>query len=118
DIEPGLRFDARTLTTGSAHTCALTLAGKAYCWGDGDSGRLGNGATDNQAKPLAVLDPEGGPVRYVSIVAGRAHTCALSTEGKAYCWGFGDFGRLGTGSNDSESQPVLVSDPDGESPRY
>jgi alpha-tubulin suppressor-like RCC1 family protein len=37
-----------------------------------------------------------------SVTAGRWHTCALTSEGTAYCWGAG--GLLGTG--DSEDRPV------------
>lgn len=118
EIEPGLRFDARTLTFGRDHTCALTLAGEAYCWGSGATGQLGNGSIDDQARPVAVLDPDEGPVRYVSIAAGLWHTCALSTEGKAYCWGWNAEGQLGTGPDIIYLKPEPVMDPEGESPRY
>src|SRR5205823_10789197 len=32
------------LSTGQNHTCAVTTAGRAYCWGSDANGQLGNGA--------------------------------------------------------------------------
>jgi alpha-tubulin suppressor-like RCC1 family protein len=39
------------------HTCGLTAAGEAYCWGRGNYGQLGNGQTANQLVPVRVSDP-------------------------------------------------------------
>jgi alpha-tubulin suppressor-like RCC1 family protein len=41
----------------NGHTCALTTAGKAYCWGAGSFGQLGNGGITNQLTPVAVDMP-------------------------------------------------------------
>ena len=42
---------------------------------------------------------EGAPhtLRLFSIVAGGDHTCGLTTEGRAYCWGSDERGELGIG---------------------
>jgi len=42
-------------------------------------------------------------------VAGKAHTCALSTSGTVQCWGVGTAGQLGDGTYDSATLPVPVS---------
>jgi alpha-tubulin suppressor-like RCC1 family protein len=40
---------------------------------------------------------------FSAITTGRDHSCAITTSGAAYCWGFGGFGALGTGRSDGNS---------------
>ena len=101
------------ITIGYAHTCALTAEGKAYCWGLNSQGRLGNNSTTNSRIPVAVQMPAG--VSFQSIAAGYAHTCALTNEGKAYCWGLNSQGQLGNNSTTNSSTPVAVQMPAGVS---
>jgi alpha-tubulin suppressor-like RCC1 family protein len=100
------------ITAGGAHTCAVTTAGKGYCWGAGDAGRLGNGSTDHQSSPEPVVTTVDGlsDTNAAHITAGNEHTCALTTIGKAYCWGAGNRGQLGNGSTDFKLTPVPVTD--------
>jgi alpha-tubulin suppressor-like RCC1 family protein len=99
------------------HTCALTPDGTAYCWGSGGDGQLGNGinrftpgiVTADSPTPVAVI----GGIKFASISAGgSSHTCGLTSNGSAYCWGFGDQGQLGSGSltlpAPSSATPVSV----------
>src|SRR6185437_9118865 len=48
----GLLF--ATVSAGGRHTCGVTSAGVAYCWGDNSSGQLGNGTVNNSATPMLV----------------------------------------------------------------
>ena len=43
------------------------------------------------------------------ISAGQAHTCGVTTEKKAYCWGWNENGTLGDGSTRRRSRPTLVA---------
>jgi alpha-tubulin suppressor-like RCC1 family protein len=36
-----------------------------------------------------------------SVSAGVLHTCALTTDGRAHCWGWGERGQLGSGEGGS-----------------
>lgn len=91
---------------GANHYCAIDSGGAAYCWGKGTSGQLGNNATADQYSPVAVTGLSGKTV--VEIAGGWTHTCALTSDNKIYCWGFGTDGQLGNGLNTGSSVPVLV----------
>jgi alpha-tubulin suppressor-like RCC1 family protein len=93
------------LSAGNQHTCAVTPAGEAYCWGDGSSGELGNGGNVGSAEPVAV----SGGILFRHISAGDEHTCGTALDGVAYCWGAGDDGRLGYGGVSDSNEPVLVN---------
>lgn len=66
------------------HTCALTLEGLPYCWGQNTNGEFGNGTTVGSSLPQ-----RAAPGPYRDITAGTAHTCALTEEGRVDCWGLG-----------------------------
>jgi len=113
-ILAGLQIDPQTISGGYEFTCGLTTAGKAYCWGRDNAGQLGTGELENKDKPVAVADPPDGATKYTAIATGSFHTCALTTTGKVYCWGNGEYGQLGNGESGLEaydSVPVPVVDP-------
>jgi len=102
------------IAAGRLQACALTTEGKAYCWGNGEQGQLGNGTNGTGVKsniPVAVTMPAG--VTFSQIASGDAYACALGSDNKAYCWGNGANGRLGNGSTAISSTPVPVSMPFG-----
>ncbi|MFT7521374.1 MAG: alpha-tubulin suppressor-like RCC1 family protein, partial [Kiritimatiellia bacterium] len=68
-------------------------------------GQLGDRTRTQRTKPVKVL---GGGV-YEDVAAGRGHTCALRSDGSAWCWGYADGGRLGNGSMADRTRPVPVS---------
>ena len=43
------------IIAGAYHSCARTWHGRAYCWGNGGNGRLGNGGTANRSHPTLVV---------------------------------------------------------------
>ena len=71
------------ITAGFASSCGITTAGKSFCWGQGGSGQLGTGNTNNSAVP----SPISGNYTFTSIAAGADHACAISNAGVTYCWG-------------------------------
>jgi alpha-tubulin suppressor-like RCC1 family protein len=91
-----------SITTGNWHTCALGADGAAYCWGSqSTSGNLGTGSWSHEAAPAPVSTPE----RFTSISAGNSATCALRSDGAAYCWG----SAVGDGTTTARPVPTAVS---------
>ncbi|MBK7842772.1 MAG: hypothetical protein IPJ71_03620 [Bdellovibrionales bacterium] len=98
-----------SVSAGGYHSCGLSVDGKAYCWGRGDSGQLGNGIVSDQTLPVEVNTSSlSGNVRWIQLSAGQEHTCAIATDGRSFCWGKFSSGRLGTGSLSNEALPVQV----------
>lgn len=94
-----------TVDAGGRHVCGLDAAGRAYCWGENESGQLGDGSTMDRATPVAVT---GGHV-FAMIDAGLDHTCGVTTAGDGYCWGENQFGRLGDGSEVDRASPTPIA---------
>jgi alpha-tubulin suppressor-like RCC1 family protein len=93
------------LTAGTNHTCGLS-DGQVLCWGSNRFGQLGDGTTETRDTPTRVT---GLPSRATQLTAGAVHTCALATDGTAYCWGQNLRGQLGIGSNENQSSPTRVT---------
>ena len=76
--------------------------GRVACWGDNDYGVLGRNddAKVNLASDAIAID---FGTSFVSkfIYGGGHHSCALSVEKCAKCWGRGNYGQLGDGSTAS-----------------
>src|SRR5437773_1731242 len=102
DVTLPLMFAA--VNAGGYHTCGVTTAGAAYCWGDNGSGLLGDGTTTPRTGPVAVL----GGLTFATVSAGRDHTCGVTTAGAGYCWGRNDYSQLGDGTTTQRTSPVAV----------
>jgi hypothetical protein len=85
--DSGLQFVDIALSQGWG--CGVTGDGEAWCWGSNWFGQLGVGTVGQFEGPVTSPVPVKvmGDRSYVSIVAGLMHTCALDTEGAAWCWG-------------------------------
>ncbi|WP_338796768.1 IPTL-CTERM sorting domain-containing protein [Acidovorax sp. DW039] len=102
------RFGRSTspIVSGDNHSCGLTVAGGAFCWGDNRYGQLGDGTETDRALPVAV---ESLPSGVIQLAAGTRHTCALTSAGAVLCWGSNGAGQLGDGTNTFSKTPVPVS---------
>jgi alpha-tubulin suppressor-like RCC1 family protein len=100
--------NAVALAVGNFHTCALLANGSAQCWGSNTFGQLGDGTTTNRLTPSSLF-PVQGLTNAVAITAGRNHTCALTANDEARCWGDNDDGELGTGTTSDLFIPGVVA---------
>jgi alpha-tubulin suppressor-like RCC1 family protein len=107
----------RQIAAGYQHTCAVTTANVAYCWG---AGLLGDGTRTSSLRPVKVL----GGLKFMEIRAGDGHTCGVTTDSLAYCWGSGecgvtasvayclgnnDFGQVGVAGVTASTVPVRIA---------
>jgi alpha-tubulin suppressor-like RCC1 family protein len=102
---PWTAISAGGVTVDLSHTCAIAASGRAWCWGSGSHGQLGNGSPANQLNPALVVG--GGSWR--SIGAGGLHSCGTRLGGGLRCWGNNAQGQLGNGSLVGSLIPVLAA---------
>lgn len=111
-------LEVEKVSVGVTHACAIASA-KVYCWGDNEFGQLGNRSTaaysaapvkvdtqskDETGKPKSALAQK----EIIDVSAGEYFTCALASDGTVACWGDGEDGRLGNGSETEVNYPHAV----------
>ncbi len=101
-------YVSTSMTAGTSasfsHTCGLKDDGTIWCWGSGNSFRLGLGNLASHWTPQRV--DATGEADWWAISAGGTHTCAIRGEGELYCWGNNVYGQTGLGSGASTPQRV------------
>ena len=111
---PALAISAST----SNHVCALLQGGRVGCWGEGAFGALGYGNNqdvgDDEDPQDAGYVNLGTARTAKAISTGAYDSCAILDDDTVRCWGYGQYGRLGLGnqnsvgmSNAPASAPVL-----------
>ncbi len=108
-VSSGFQRPAVVVASGIGFTCAVLNDNSVQCLGRGDRGQLGNGEYAQSLVPVTVRLPEGMSIR--SLATKYAHICALTTEGRLWCWGANSDGQLGDGTTDDASVPVEVPVP-------
>jgi alpha-tubulin suppressor-like RCC1 family protein len=84
----------------------VTTANRVFCWGSNRYGQVGDSSAGwKKFKPVQVA----GNRQYKQVDAGLDYSCAVTTGNRAFCWGHGPFGVLGTGSGSSSRYPKPVS---------
>lgn len=103
---PDLSSGVKAISSGDEHACAITSGGAAKCWGSNAFGQLGNGTTTDSLSPVSVTSLSSG---VVSISAGNAHSCAVTSTPAVKCWGKNNSGQLGDGTSIDRPTPVAPS---------
>jgi alpha-tubulin suppressor-like RCC1 family protein len=90
------------IDAGIDHSCALSTAGVAFCWGTGSA--IGDGKGGSQIAPVRVV----GGLTFTQLSTGWGHTCALTLDRQAYCWGGFITGQVNGSMPVSSVVPVAV----------
>ena len=101
-VNLGAGRTATAITAGANHTCALLDNGTVKCWGQADSGQLGQDSTSNvgqTAGSVAALPAVnlGAPRTATAVSAGANHTSAPPDNGTVQCWVLPSSGPSGPG---------------------
>ncbi|XP_061991593.1 PH, RCC1 and FYVE domains-containing protein 1-like isoform X2 [Rosa rugosa] len=102
-------MNVELVACGEYHTCAVTISGELYTWGDGTNnfGLLGHGREVSHWIPKKISGHmEGIHISYIS--CGLWHTAAVTSAGRLFTFGDGSFGALGHGDHSSTSTPREV----------
>jgi alpha-tubulin suppressor-like RCC1 family protein len=101
----------KQVSCGYVHTAAIKTDGTLWIWGNGLTGRLGNGiTTGNRSTPVTTF-LGGTNWKQVSCGSGGSfadHTAAIKTDGTLWTWGLGGNGRLGNNATTDRSTPVTT----------
>jgi alpha-tubulin suppressor-like RCC1 family protein len=95
------------IEAGMNHVCAVSTDNRGFCWGRGAEGQLGNAAFDVISHGMKPQLVRGGLIWH-QLSAGGLHSCGVTTDNVAYCWGYNGKGQLGDGTQASRSRPVRV----------
>ena len=103
-VAGGHRF--RQVSGGDSHTCGTTTASQAYCWGWNRFGQIGDsGAIGVRTRPVLVA----GHHAFIQVNAGFQHSCGVTSNHLAFCWGFGGQGQIGDGKKLNRFFPKAVA---------
>jgi len=111
-------YKIKEIQGGNHHSIACTEDGKVLVWGRCDDGQLGisiddlprqNLIFDSLNKPRILMKPVIIPdIKAESVAAGIDNSLAITSEGKAFSWGFSENCRTGLGTDDSVGEATLV----------
>ncbi|KAL0217711.1 hypothetical protein RCL1_008291 [Eukaryota sp. TZLM3-RCL] len=96
-------FNAVSVSTSYRHNLVVRLDGSVGSWGEGGSGRLGNGLSSN----FQAIQNCGSFSNAVNVSAGNSHSLILLNNGDLYSTGSNLVGQLGVISG-MVSTPILV----------
>jgi alpha-tubulin suppressor-like RCC1 family protein len=107
--QPVLVVGGQTFTSlgigAGEHACGVgPVVAAAYCWGDNTSGQLGNGLESELDSVPALVS---GGHTFLTVTTGDQHTCGITTDSVAYCWGRNAEAELGIGSTSPPSDTAL-----------
>lgn len=98
----GLSFKA--VHSGGNHSCGITQDDRAFCWGAGGEGQLGNFAGTDSPVPVEIVNQ-----KWATLGLEEDASCGITLQGVTMCWGENNRGQLGDGTVLPKLGPTLVS---------
>ena len=95
-----------TWASSNEAVATVTQTGLATAIDDGETSIT---ATAQGVSGSATLTVDGGVVVVVVTSTGGGHACALSADGRAFCWGRNEMGQLGDGTLNNRTTPTPVA---------
>ncbi|GMS97942.1 hypothetical protein PENTCL1PPCAC_20117, partial [Pristionchus entomophagus] len=97
------------VASGEKHTVFLAEDGKLWSVGGNEQGQLGRG--DSSAGSYTIYPiPAPTSSKFVQISAGRAHTAAITEDGRLFVWGCNVHGQCGMRGADKWEKPKRVQE--------
>jgi Regulator of chromosome condensation (RCC1) repeat len=90
DVESIATVDGESLTF-----CAIKTDHTLWCWGANNHGQVGDGSGGQNTNTPTQIPIPGGNVASVS--TGGEHACAVTIDGRLFCWGMNEYGQIGDG---------------------
>jgi alpha-tubulin suppressor-like RCC1 family protein len=85
----------KEVRAGPDRTCIISTRDELFCWGNGESGLLGN-PKPLSVYPSRVLDSNLEALAGIAHVQiGGHHSCTLDLSGRMYCFGLNTYGQMG-----------------------
>ncbi|MFV8258141.1 Ig-like domain-containing protein [Bdellovibrio bacteriovorus] len=105
EVDTGVSYSKVALA--GWNTCGITTTGVLKCWGYNFYGAVGVGTgTYSYNLPQVVM----GGTKFIDVsLGGGDSVCAISEAKDLYCWGKGDYYRLGLGNTTNYTAPQLVA---------
>ena len=94
-------FEFSKISTGGVHTCALDNDSELMCWGNRGYYRLGDGSNSGTINYPYRINSDSEIYRQplAALSVGGLHTCVIRMDSTTWCWGYGNYGQIGDGTN-------------------
>ncbi|BAF15579.2 Os04g0583700 [Oryza sativa Japonica Group] len=108
-VESLASVHVKAVAFGSKHTCAITVSGELFEWGEGahSLGLMNDWYGRNQWFPHKFLGPMDN-ISVSKIACGEWHTAIITSSGQLFTYGDGTFGVLGHGDTQGVARPKEV----------